>query len=249
MIRRLQSWLMFLGLGTTLCGRAAESDPVAAHNGEVVVLLHGWWAPSMEMLAIQWRLTRLGYRVLNVGYPSVRVPLEDLAARELPKRLRVRVPPEAPRVHFVTHSMGGVLVRRYLELNPPPNLGRVVMIGPPNHGSELADRWLRVPGARFLAGPNLANLSTHSSFARSASTNVPYELGIIAGISAPFAWNSPLSRPHDGKVSLASTGLAGMRAQATVRSSHSLLPWHPRVLGHVASFLERGEFAVEGRGD
>lgn len=229
-----RSFLAWLGTGLTLC--------VASPTPEVVVLLHGWWAPPFMMFAVQRRLAHRGYRVINVGYPSVTVPLEELAGAELPRRLSRRLPADAARVHFVTHSMGGLVLRRYLELHPLPALGRVVMIAPPNRGSELADRWLKIPGILHVSGPNLAQLATGSPMASAADRPVAYELGVLAGTSAPFTWASPLPEPHDGKVSVAGTRLAGMKAHQTVSCSHSFLPWHSRVLDEIEAFLGKGEF-------
>lgn len=241
-------WL-FAGVGLSLCGLRLAADAgqpmaaaTAAGRSDVVVLLHGWWAGRLEMVRIGQHLKRCGYRVVNIGYPSVTVPLDELASRELPRRLAGRIPPDATRVHFVTHSMGGILLRHFVSTRPDLALGRVVMIGPPNRGSEVADRWLRVPGIGWIVGPNLAELSTRSRMAAAAVVPVDFEVGVIAGTTAPLAWNSPLPKPHDGKVSVVGTELAGMAAHTTVRASHSLLPWRREVVRLVERFLAAGEF-------
>jgi pimeloyl-ACP methyl ester carboxylesterase len=221
------------------------SDSSVDPRRDVVVLLHGWWSGPWELWRVEASLKQAGYRVLNLRYPSVRVPLEELAARELPQRLHDRLPPDARQVHFVTHSMGGLLVREYLRQRVPgaPTIGRIVMVGPPNHGSELADG---LPGGviRWLAGPNSDRLRTGADALPQrlpSAAEMPGEVGIIAG---SFSWwpNRKLPYPHDGRVSVASAWLPGARDLSVVAASHTWLPWDRRVLRQIQAFLATGRF-------
>jgi predicted alpha/beta hydrolase family esterase len=143
---------------------------------ETVVLLHGIGVNGWTMARLGSALTRDGFHVVNLSYPSRTVPLETLARDWLPAQLAAHVPAASPRLHFVTHSMGGILLRTWLaeqrRTGPafPAKLGRVVMLAPPNAGSEAADRLGRVWFFRALLGPNLARLGT-------APNHLPKSLG------------------------------------------------------------------------
>jgi triacylglycerol lipase len=156
----------------------------------------------------------------------------------------------APRLHFVTHSMGGILLRCYLRDHPIPNLGRVVMLAPPNAGSELAD-WLKPRWFyRALNGPAGQQLGT-DGLPRALG---PWpagagELGIIAGnVSLNPLFSAHLPGPNDGKVTVASARLAGMRDFLVVLHSHTWLAWREPVITQVKSFLREGHFSSSAPG-
>jgi pimeloyl-ACP methyl ester carboxylesterase len=178
-----------------------------------------------------------------VNYPSRTVPVEWLADEHLHRLLTTELVRSAPRVHFVTHSMGGLLVRQYLAGHTLANLGRVVMIGPPNQGSEVADRLRRWRLFRMVVGVNLARLGTTETDLPRQLPPVNFELGVIAG-------NRPLlhlglfglPRPHDGRVSVASTKVQGMRDHLELAGSHSPMIWKRSTGDQIAHFLRHGRF-------
>lgn len=223
----------------TLRGEPMVSE---AKPRESVVLLHGWWSSPLTMKRLEWRLRQEGYRVINLGYPSVRTPLEAIARDWLPRELEKTVPRDGGPVHFVTHSMGGIVLREFLEAQLGWRPGRIVLIAPPNHGSSLADWWSRWKLCRWLAGPNLERLQTQSHSAKQAEMPVAYEVGILAGDRFIPTLLPGLKAPHDGRVTVESTRLAGMKAHTVVHCMHSFLPWHPRVAVNVVQFLDTGEF-------
>ena len=226
----------------------------AAVPPETVVLLHGMGRSQASMWRLEWELEREGYRVLNLTYPSRTQPLEVLANEWLPQRLARLAP--ASRVHFVTHSMGGILVRLWrresLEHGRDDSrlrLGRVVMLAPPNAGSEIPDRLGAFPPFHWITGINGRRLGTSAGALPRALGPWPASqsgggtLGIIAGAwSVPVGTAAWLPRPNDGKVSVASTHLAGERDHVVVPFSHSWIGWRRETIAQVKAFLASGEF-------
>ena len=218
---------------------------------ETVVLLHGLGVGGWTMHRLGSALTRDGFHVVNLSYPSRTVLLETLARDWLPAQLAAHVPAASPRLHFVTHSMGGILVRAWLgrasRTGPafPANLGRVVMLAPPNAGSEAAERLGRSGLFRALLGPNLSLLGTAPQHLpqRLGPWPTTAELGIIAGNRSvnPLAsiW---VPKPNDGPVSVAATHLAGETAHRTVPASHTGILFHSATARAVSTFLRTGRF-------
>lgn len=219
--------------------------PAAARAADTVLLLHGLGRTSWSMSALASALEREGFRVVNPSYPWRTQTLDQLAADWLPAQLAAL--PGPPRVHLVTHSMGGILVRLWLrERGAPANLGRVVMLAPPNAGSEIPDQLAGVAPARWLIGPNLARLGTAPDALPAALGPWPapaIDLGIIAGGSAGAQlFGATVPAPGDGKVSVAATHLAGERAHLVLPFSHTWIAWRAETAAQVAHFLRTGNF-------
>lgn len=244
----------------------ATSDLVA-QTPDTVVLLHGLGRTSASMARIAHALRQEGYRVVNVSYPSRRQPIEWLATTWLPAQLGAAAQSPgpaiatgrsgaaanpaarsaaAPKIHFVTHSMGGIMVRLWLrECGPPANLGRVVMLAPPNAGSEISDQMRSGVCFRWFTGRNGARLGTGAdSLPRSLGPwPARADLGIIAG-DRPLnrLMASRLPAPSDGKVSVASTHLAGERDHLVLHYSHTWIGWRRETIAQVTAFLRAGRF-------
>jgi hypothetical protein len=226
----------------------ANATPAQAPS-ETVVLLHGLGRGRASMWPLGRALRREGYYVVNIGYPSQRAPIAELAERALGPVFggaRVGVDP-GRRVHVVTHSLGGILVRRWLRAHGvPPTLGRVVMLGPPNAGSEIVDTLAGWRLYRWLNGPAGLDLGTASEHAPATLGPVPagVEVGVIAG---DFSWNPLFSAliegVDDGKVSVARTHLAGEADHFTLPYSHTWLMNHAETQRQVLGFLREGRFA------
>ena len=229
-------WITLLLLMTTLA--SAQSDP-----RETVVLLHGVAMPALVMRRVARTLERDGYRVINLGYPSRTLPIEQIAADYLPARLAARGIADAPRLHFVTHSMGSLVLRLYLRDHRPANLGRVVMLGPPNHGSRAADHAAQHAFFRLIAGRNVARLGTGPQAIVRMLGPADYDLGIIAGNRS----NNPLfarwlDAPNDGAVTIESARLEGMKDFIILPYSHTPMLWRSAALAQVSAYLHYGRF-------
>ncbi len=219
----------------------ASSSPTL----ETVVLLHGIAMPAWVLHRLARRLAAAGYRVVNQPYPSRALTLEQLAHEHLPAALRAAGAAAAPRLHFVGHSMGAVIVRLHLRDHRPANLGRVVLLGPPNAGSAVADRLGRSALCRWLVGPNLSRLGAAAADAIAPHLPAPdYETGVIAGAaSINPVFSRWLARPNDGAVSVAAARLAGARDFLVVPHSHTMMLWRAPVAAQVVAFLRTGRFA------
>lgn len=209
---------------------------------DCVILLHGLIRSSASMKPLATALEAQGYLVANIDYPSRSKAIPELAELAVNKGLE-RCPATIQRVHFVTHSLGGILLRYYLESTPIPRLGRVVMIGPPNQGSQVVDRYRNVPGFAFLNGPAGLQLGTDKDGITASLGPVSFPLGIIAGTTSvnPILSLS-LPNPDDGKVSVESTKVEGMTDFVAVPHSHPLMMKAPLVIEQVNYFLSHEVF-------
>jgi pimeloyl-ACP methyl ester carboxylesterase len=226
------------------------SDDEAAldRNGATqdgVVLLHGISRTSRSFRKMQWAIEAGGFATLNLGYASRRKSLEALAEDIHPAIGRFAELTEGS-IHFVGHSMGGLLTRVYLAKYRPQRLGRVVMLGTPNGGSEIADRLKHLLLYRAFFGPAGQQLGTR----RDATTleslpAVDYPVGVIAGNRSIYPTALAfLPKPHDGRVSVENTRLDGMTDHLVIGASHPWLVWHPIAIDQTIAFLNEGRFTT-----
>jgi hypothetical protein len=193
-------------------------------------------------------LHEAGFATANVDYPSQSGSVEQIAPLAVGMGLEECRNNGATRIHFVTHSLGGILLRYQNEHAPIPDLGRVVMLGPPNQGSEIVDKTRDWPGFEMMAGDAGAQLGTNDESVPSQLGPVEFELGVIAGTGTinVFA-SSMLPDPDDGKVSVASTRVDGMNDFLVVSNSHRYITRSDVVFRNTESFLRSGEFLAEDK--
>ncbi len=219
-----------------------------ATQNDCVVLLHGLARSHHSMTPLKKSLSHEGYYVVNSEYNSLDAPIEQLAPRAIDSALGQR-PQGSNEIHFVTHSLGGILVRQYLQQaqNVPPNqrakIGRVVMLGPPNQGSELVDKFVTVPGFNKLNGFAGRQLGTDDNSKPNNLKDIDVELGIIAGSKSINPILSLfLPGQDDGKVTIESTKLDGMKDHLILPTTHTFMMRNAAVLAQVNYFLANGQF-------
>jgi len=218
---------------------------LAAAGADYVILLHGLGRTPLSMKRIEWTLRKQNYRVMNVGYPSTRVSIQDAADHWLNEVLKTRVTDSSAKVHFVTHSLGGIVLRQYLMNHEIPNLARVVMMAPPNQGSELADRLRNNCLYRFATGPAGQQLGTGESSVPNRLGPIDFELGVIAGDrSLNPLFSSWIPGADDGKVSVRSARMPGADF-LLVHRSHTWMAWSANVNSAIVQFLKTGCFDIK----
>lgn len=216
------------------------ANPVSA---DCVLLIHGLARSSSSFIVMKKALQSIGYDVVNVDYPSTEGRIEDLALTIIPASMTFCK--ETEQIHFVTHSLGGILVRYYLKHaeNKPKNLGHVVMLGPPNKGSPVVDKLGNVPGFDMINGVAGHQLGTGPMSVPNTLGPVDFSLGVIAGNqSVSPLFSSLIDGDDDGKVSVESTKVAGMSNHIVLDVTHTFMMNSPAVFKQVATFLREGHF-------
>ena len=217
---------------------------------DCVILLHGLARTSASMEKLASALTSEGFQVANTAYPSRDHTIEQLSKVAIESGLSACAP--GATVHFVTHSLGGILVRYYMENytenNDLEGLGRVVMLAPPNQGSGVVDVLRDLSGFEFVNGLAGLQLGTDPDSIPSRLGAVEFELGVIAGSrSLNPILSQFLPNPDDGKVSVESTRVEGMADFITVSHSHPFIMQASDVIQQTIHFIRNGKFSHEPR--
>ncbi|EPJ47221.1 MAG: hypothetical protein OFPI_32130 [Osedax symbiont Rs2] len=207
------------------------------HNNEAVILLHGLARTKASFRRLAKVLTLQGYSVVNLSYPSTKASIETLAQDIIKQSLQQC--PATAKVHFVTHSMGGILLRQYLANNTIEKLGNVVMLGPPNQGSQIVDKLKSIPLFGWINGPAGMQLGTDSKAIVNSLPDANFSLGIIAGNrSINLLLSTLLPTANDGKVTVASTKLPGMQDHLVLPVTHPFMMNNKQVIQKILHFLK-----------
>lgn len=218
-------------------------------GGECVVLLHGLGRTNRAMSTLDEELHKAGYTVVNMSYPSRSKSIEELSDEYFPQALKYAQSYRYSKIHFVTHSLGGIIARQGLQKNQPENIGNIVMIAPPNQGSEAAqyllDSWMLGWFYKWWFGPAGKQLGIGEKALPPTIPALPYPIGIIAGnkhswVDGYLAWQFP--GENDGKVSLERAKLKEMQDFIVVPYNHIVIMKKPEVIKQVLHFLREGKF-------
>ena len=214
-------------------------------GSDCVVLLHGLWRGFRAMVPLARRITGTGFATVSIPYPSTRLPIGRLA-----ERVSEQVAGHAAgrTVHFVTHSLGGIVLRAMLAEDVPWRTGRVVMLAPPNGGSEIVDRASGNAMMGMFLGPAGRGLGSDGEPARLPGLPETVESLVIMGEkpSLPF-FQKILGERNDGIVTVGRGVMDGARGFEVVDAGHTFIALHPRVIRAVLAFLSTGEVPEGGR--
>jgi len=203
-----------------------------------IVTVHGLWMRGTAMGVLRRRLEAQGLAVHDFTYPTITASLADgVAALDA---FVARVPGET--VHFVGHSLGGVLICALLERSLPARVGRVVCLGSPLRGSKTAARLMRWPGGRHVVGKFLVDVHARGGL---TACRDGVEVGSIAG-RIPFGVGrllGPFPEPNDGTVAVEETKIAGLADHVVLPVSHVALLWSNAVAAQTQHFLIHGRFS------
>jgi len=228
---------------TCLPARAAGKNSKASF--ECVILLHGLGRTADSMEDMARALKEAGFGTINLDYPSRDYPIETLAMDVIPRGIRHCREQGAKKIHFVTHSMGGILLRYYLTQRPIENFGRVVMLSPPNQGSELVDELKDNALYQWYHGPAGLQLGTGPDSFVAGLGAVNYPVGVITGNThAVFdAWFADkIPGDDDGKVSVERAKVEGMVDFLALPFSHPFIMQKKAVADQTIYFLRHGMF-------
>ena len=210
---------------------------------QTVVLLHGLGRTAGSMEKVGQALRDEGYRIVNLDYPSTREAIGVLAKDHL-KPVVDRITSAGQTVHFVTHSLGGILVRSLMAEHGGGKVGKVVMLSPPNQGSEVAEHLQHNPLYRNFLGPAGQELGLAPDATPLQLGAADFDLGIICGGRTSDPWFAALfNGPNDGKVSVARARLAGMNDFLVLPHGHTFIMQQPDVILQVSRYLDKGSFS------
>ena len=213
-------------------------------KGEAVILLHGIFRSSKAMQRVRDRLEKDGYLVVPFDYPSTRV---DISASAKMLGDVVKSLEGVKKISFVTHSMGGLVVRSWLGEGGDPRAKRLVMMGTPNKGAEVADVLRDWHLYRLILGPAGQQLIAHESgaIAKLPVPEIPF--AVVAGGKGTLDGHNPLiPGDDDGLVAVSSAYLEGAEDSITLPVLHSFLPFNADVIEAVSRYLATGAFRESG---
>lgn len=229
----------------SIFGESADTQFLSIRNkGDYVVLVPGVVGGVASMRVVAKSLQEKGYQVLIFDCSMRKYPIQVIATRFLHNFVLRYCLDSKKRIHFVTHSIGGIVLRKFLQDHHSLNTGKIVMLAPPNHGAEMAGFFDNILLRRFFLGVPGKQISTDKkAYVHSLKQELGYEVGVISGCRSanPFSYFN-IKGKNDGFVSVESTKLQGMKDHAVLQASHHGMLVDKKAVKHILSFLQREEF-------
>jgi pimeloyl-ACP methyl ester carboxylesterase len=218
--------------------------PIAqATQNECVILLHGMGRTALSLWPMEAALEEQGYHVWNHSYPSLTQSVGETSEPAISAGLNFCQSKQTDKIHFVTHSLGGILIRYYLQDHNINRLGRIVMLAPPNKGSEVADQLKDGFFYKTFIGPSGQELGTNEDSLPNRLNPIPGEIGIIAGLRKSGSWFLPdIPGEDDGKVAVERTKLPEMKDFLLIKANHTFIMCQDEVIRQVLFFIQNGLF-------
>ena len=240
----LKYLIVVVVLLSPLLGKNMSAENDTTKNADsCVILLHGLGRTADSMNKIANSLTQAGYKVWNESYPSRDKPIDELAKSAIEPALEFCRTQNIKQINFVTHSLGGILIRYYLQDHSLDQLKHIVMLSPPNKGTEIVDRLKELKIFQFLTGPVGQQLGTDEKSIPNQLLPIQGDIGIIVGNSSSDPWFSWLiPGEDDGKVSVASSKLSEMKDFLIVEYGHTFIMSKNDVIDQIKNFLSDGKF-------
>jgi pimeloyl-ACP methyl ester carboxylesterase len=241
--------LIYASIAMMVPVTAGANTQIAPSVGnDLVVLLHGLARSNSSMNTMRAAFADKGYRTCNIDYPSTHFSIATLAHYHVLNQLRACTRAETRKVHFVTHSMGGIIARYLIKHRLVEDLGRVVMLSPPNKGSEVVDvlgeTWL----FEFINGPAGNQLGTEGEDMPAQLGPANFELGIITGNrSINWILSLLIEGSDDGKVSIENAKLEGMIDFIVLPATHTFIMRDDDAIEQSLHFIEHGVFNREAQ--
>lgn len=222
-------------------------EPVSTLPRDYVVLIHGLGRSRLSLLGLHYWLRRAGYRVVNVGYPSRRIRSAEVVRDYLQPALEKLDLSGGVRVHFITHSLGGIIFRTWAANRAADfPLGQTVLLAPPNQGSEILDHIGHRCWVRAILGPVIDDLQTASATSPRNLGPVPPRTAVIMGNQARIRlFHHLFESESDGIVSVAAAKVKGMAEFLVVPADHTFIMWRSDVFRAVVRFLRHGTFKIQ----
>lgn len=242
-----QRLIFALLISTALAGCSTSSiipdlKPSVSRDS-CVVLVHGLWRSSFAMRSIESDLEDAGYETVSISYPSMDQSIPELSDAYLSDGVQRCKENNAEQIHLVSHSMGGILVRQYLQENRLPEGSKVVMLSPPNQGSELSERFGKTWWYKLIVGPAGSSLTKDVDGIISKLKPVDASIGIIGAYRNWSLWpDSWLPKPNDGTVSVESMKLDEMDDFILIENGHAMMRYDDTIQAQIRHFLEKGVF-------
>jgi len=235
--------LLFGVLLLSLFRQSSQEVAASADRNECIILLHGLARTHHSMENLEKQLSERGFKVFNLDYPSTKYSIDFLASEILEKLVEQVRGSSCSKIHFVTHSMGGIVVRYYLKNISFPQMGRVVMLAPPNQGSHLVDLFKKNVLFKKIRGPAAQQLGTEPESVPLSLGPVNFELGVIAGNRSFYPLNSAIiPGPDDGIVAVERTKVEGMADFILLPYSHPFIMNKTETVEQILEFLRHGKF-------